>query len=99
LGGLAEARLSFARKPRETLGVGGEELRKHLEGDVAIQPRVTGPIDLTLVAEAQSWAHATLVAATFEGRSDPGLTAGPPVFTSTAVYSWAQSAPAGLVNS
>jgi hypothetical protein len=60
LGGLAEARLSFARKPRETLGVGGEELRKHLEGDVAIQPRVTGPIDLTLVAEAQSCAHATL---------------------------------------
>ena len=37
--------LRFALETRESLRVGGEEVRQNLDGDVTVQPRVACPID------------------------------------------------------
>lgn len=40
--------LGFARESREPLGVCGKDWREHLDGDVALQPRVPGAIHLAM---------------------------------------------------
>lgn len=38
---------SFATEPRQTFGVGSEDVGEYLQRDVAIEPRIAGTIDLT----------------------------------------------------
>jgi len=44
--------LRFALESRQALGIGGEQIRQDLDGDVAMQPRVAGAIHLPHAARA-----------------------------------------------
>ena len=45
-------RASLALKARQAFGVPGELARKHFDGDIALDPRVAGAIDLSHTARA-----------------------------------------------
>ena len=45
--------LRFAMQPREPLGIGGEQLRQHLQRDVATELRIAGAIHLSHAAGAE----------------------------------------------
>ena len=44
--------LRFALEPREPFGIGGEQIRQDFDGDVAIELRVAGAVDLAHAALA-----------------------------------------------
>ena len=45
--------LRFAREPRQAVRIASEARRQHLQGDVALQFRVAGPVDLAHGAGAE----------------------------------------------
>ena len=46
-------RLRLALEPRQALGIGREGLRQHLQGNLAVQPRIARAIDLAHPARAE----------------------------------------------
>ena len=50
-------RLGFAGEPGEPFGVAGEEIGHHLDRDIAVERRVTRPIDLAHAAGAEEGQH------------------------------------------
>ncbi len=44
--------LCFAAKPREPIGIAGQQVRQHLQRDLAVQFRIAGAVDLAHAAGA-----------------------------------------------
>ena len=45
--------LRLTLEPDEAVGISGEQFRQDLQGDVAVEPRITGALDLAHAAGAQ----------------------------------------------